>query len=226
MWHFRRIAARTGGVARRPRSRKGRARASRHVELRDQLRASGHRFSSECDTEVLLRAYEEWGVACLERLNGMFAFAIWDGDRQELFCARDRFGEKPFHYIVDKNADFFAFGSEIKSFVRAGLIRAAFDDRAVYRYLRFGEQAGAVQTIWKNVQRLPPAHFMRVRLRGGSVQLETHRYVADGLSAAYSPSLLHYYERPSRCSFLMSTATSAPIGERDVAGATKVGTVA
>ncbi|HEX7781113.1 MAG TPA: hypothetical protein VF424_17820, partial [Vicinamibacterales bacterium] len=71
-----------------------------YKELAWELRSRGHRFASTGDTEVLLHAYLEWGSGCLERLNGMFAFAVWDRRRGELFCARDRFGVKPFYYTV------------------------------------------------------------------------------------------------------------------------------
>ncbi|MGH7730186.1 MAG: asparagine synthase (glutamine-hydrolyzing) [Candidatus Eiseniibacteriota bacterium] len=81
-----------------------------HVELREELASLGARFTSASDTEVILAAYLRWGPDCLERMNGMFAFAIWDGRRRELFCARDRFGVKPFYYQWDGRS--FAFASE------------------------------------------------------------------------------------------------------------------
>src|SRR5688572_12577037 len=82
-------------------------------ELRRELETAGHAFRSHTDTEVVLRAYDEWGPACLERFNGMFALAIWDGRRRELFLARDRYGIKPLYY-GEAGSDFL-FGSEIKS---------------------------------------------------------------------------------------------------------------
>ena len=80
------------------------------------LEARGHRFHSKTDTEVVVHAYEEWGPACVERFNGMFAFAIWDQRKRELFLARDRFGIKPLYYAqVDGR---FLFASEVKSLLR------------------------------------------------------------------------------------------------------------
>ena len=69
-----------------------------YIELREELILKGHRFHSKSDSEVILHAYEEWEDGCLERFNGMWAFAIWDGKRERLFCARDRLGIKPFYY--------------------------------------------------------------------------------------------------------------------------------
>ena len=86
-----------------------------HVELRRELEALGERFQGTSDTEVILAAYRRWGARSLERLNGMFAFAIWDPERRELFCARDRFGVKPFYYQFDGRR--FAFASEPKALV-------------------------------------------------------------------------------------------------------------
>ena len=84
-----------------------------YLELREELIAKGHRFHSHSDTEVILHAYEEWGADCLPRFNGMWAFAILDEKKGELFCARDRFGIKPFYYTVVDGS--FLFASEIKA---------------------------------------------------------------------------------------------------------------
>ncbi|MCX6696125.1 MAG: asparagine synthetase B, partial [Methanoregula sp.] len=83
------------------------------LELRKELITKGHRFHSKSDSEVILHAYEEWGAGCLTRFNGMWAFALWDAKRQELFCARDRFGIKPFYYTEAGGT--FLFASEIKA---------------------------------------------------------------------------------------------------------------
>ena len=83
-------------------------------ELRQELEGRGHRFHTATDTEVVLHAYEEWGDRCVERFNGMWAIALWDGRRERLFCSRDRFGVKPFYYRFDDGR--FVFASELKAF--------------------------------------------------------------------------------------------------------------
>lgn len=147
-----------------------------YLELMAQLQALGHRFHSKCDTEVLLRAYEEWGPACLERLNGMFAFAIWDERHQQLFAGRDRFGEKPFHYAWNPDAGWFAFASEIKALLALPGVDATRDERALYRFLAFRELAGLEQTLWRGVRRLPRAHQLHLSLDGERLTLSTRRY--------------------------------------------------
>ncbi len=147
-----------------------------YVELREELRARGHDFRSTGDTEVLLRAFAEWGPSCVDRLNGMFAFAVWDRARQALFCARDRFGEKPFYYTLDPTARRFAFASEAKGLIAAGLQTADLDPRAVYRYFRFGDQAGAEATIWRGIRRLPPGHTLTVKVERERLDLQIRRY--------------------------------------------------
>ncbi|MDE7372002.1 MAG: hypothetical protein K2N07_09765, partial [Desulfovibrio sp.] len=82
-------------------------------ELRRELEAGGARFGTDSDTEVVLEAYAAWGESCLERLEGMFAFAVWDGPRRRLFCARDRFGKKPFFYTLQNGV--FCFASELSA---------------------------------------------------------------------------------------------------------------
>ena len=103
-----------------------------YIELRDELAASGVRFRSHSDTEVLLQAYARWGPECLSRLNGMFAFAIWDAQRQELFLARDRFGEKPLFHTTFRTG--FAFASEMKALFAHPDIRPEIDQNRLADY--------------------------------------------------------------------------------------------
>ena len=145
-----------------------------YVELRRSLCSRGHRFSSESDTEVLLASYQEFGASCLEHLEGMFAFAIWDSRDQKLFCARDRFGEKPFHYVYEPGR-VFAFASEMKSLFRWGSGRVVRPAR-LYDYLAYGlledaRDKGA--TFFEGIRRLPAAHALTVDARSG---LRVDRY--------------------------------------------------
>ncbi len=147
-----------------------------YVELMTELESLGHRFRSRSDTEVILRAYEQWGEACLDRFNGMFAFAIWDERKRELFAARDRFGEKPFHYWWNPQNGFFAFASEIKSLLALAEIDDSIDDRALYRFINFQEFAGSEQTFWRGIKRLPHAHYLKLRWPGDGFDLTVRRY--------------------------------------------------
>jgi len=130
-------------------------------ELRDELLRLGYRFETSGDTEVILVAYQAWGVECLQRFRGMFAFSIWDEEKRELFLARDRFGIKPLCMYRDEWG--FAFSSEIQAFKAMG---KGFDKslslEALDLYLYYG-YIPAPQSIFKNVYKLPPAHYCLLR---------------------------------------------------------------
>jgi asparagine synthase (glutamine-hydrolysing) len=126
-------------------------------ELRVQLEGLGHRFASDCDTEVLLRAYLQWGKACVPRFNGMFSFAIWDGE--VLFCARDRLGIKPFFYVEDGAG--FEFASEIKALLHKPERRKP-RLRTLVRFLGEGLTDDEWETFFETVSVLPPAHTLTV----------------------------------------------------------------
>jgi asparagine synthase (glutamine-hydrolysing) len=128
-------------------------------ELRSTLEARGVRFASNTDTEVILKLYETDGPAMLDRLNGMFAFAIWDSARRTLFCARDRLGVKPFYYAIDDGA--FLFASEEKALFAAGA-RAEFDPTTWEELLCFRYVAGE-RTPYVGVRRLLPGHYLTWR---------------------------------------------------------------
>jgi asparagine synthase (glutamine-hydrolysing) len=130
-----------------------------YLELREELRAKGHRFRSETDTEVILAGYREWGDRCVERFNGMWAFAIWDRARRALFCSRDRLGIKPFYYRV--TSETFAFASE-PWVLGSREARPA----AVRDYLEQGYVDAEDETFFAGVFRLPPAHSLTVTADG------------------------------------------------------------
>jgi asparagine synthase (glutamine-hydrolysing) len=126
-------------------------------ELRQELMDRGHMFRSRCDTEVVVHLYEELGVKCLDRLNGMFAFALWDAKKKLLFLARDRVGKKPLHYSI-VNGDLF-FASEIKALIRHPMIDRALDVKALSKYLAF-EYVPAPHSIFTAVKKLEPGHYL------------------------------------------------------------------
>ena len=119
---------------------------------------SNYSYRGTSDTEVILAIYQAKGKELLDELPGMFAFAIWDEEKQELFCARDRFGEKPFYYAIGKNGDFI-FASEIKGILASGLIVPEVNQEALHHFLHYG-YVSTYQSIYSNIQTLPPAHYL------------------------------------------------------------------
>jgi len=134
-----------------------------YQSLRPALESAGHRFKSRTDTEVIIHAYEEYGEACLDHLDGMFAFALWDSKTRSLFVARDRFGIKPLHYSADRTG--FYFGSEIKAILRHPGIPRAIDHQALSDFLTF-MQVPAPRTIYGSVKKLLPGHALQIGQNG------------------------------------------------------------
>lgn len=135
-----------------------------YIELREELVKKGHVFKSQSDTEVVLHAFEEWGEGALNRFNGMWAFAIWDTQKQELFVSRDRFGIKPFYFYHDKNV--FIFASEIKALLLDKRISRQPNDQAIYEYLisGYGYMDMAEYTFFKDIYKIKPGHYVRLNL--------------------------------------------------------------
>jgi len=143
-----------------------------HRELRTELEQTGVHFTTRTDTEVLLQAYRHWGEDCLARIQGMFAFAIWDRRVARLFCARDRLGIKPFYYATP--AGCFVFASEIKSLLAFPGLTAVADDDAVFDYLVHGNCDYGERTVFRGVKALPAAHALTVDY--GTGQVHVRRY--------------------------------------------------
>jgi asparagine synthase (glutamine-hydrolysing) len=127
-------------------------------EVQEALAAAGRPIETDSDTEVLLQAYLVWGDKCLERLNGMFAFAIYDGRTQSVFAARDRFGEKPI-YVLERNGTLF-LASELKALLDAGLVDKRLDPVALYNYFTSGYVMGP-RSVFRGVRRLQPGHWLK-----------------------------------------------------------------
>ena len=128
-----------------------------HADLRPELEAAGHVYRTRCDTETIVHAYERWGDACVERFRGMFAFALWDAPRRRLILARDRLGIKPLYWTMRHGR--LIFGSEIKSILASGLVRAEANERAVPELLGTRYVSGS-ETLFTGVHRLLPGHVL------------------------------------------------------------------
>jgi len=126
-----------------------------YKEIRKELSIAGVKFTSQCDTEVLLKAYEHWGSECLSRLNGQFAFAVFDKEKNKLFAARDRIGVKPFYYTEVNST--LLFSSEIKSLLVSNLVEKEPDYYALNNPTRYQISP---YTGFKDIFKLPPGHFL------------------------------------------------------------------
>jgi asparagine synthase (glutamine-hydrolysing) len=136
-------------------------------ELRAELEASGIRFHTHTDTEVVLEAYRAWGESCLQRFNGMFAFVIWDRAKQQLFAARDRFGVKPFYWYRD--ADVFCFASEQKALRKNKLVKTALRMEAVSDYFAGSEIEYGPESFFANIKELFPGCALRFDLQNNEL---------------------------------------------------------
>jgi asparagine synthase (glutamine-hydrolysing) len=139
-------------------------------EVKKALEARGHRFHTDCDTEVVLHAYEEYGADCPKHLRGMFAFAVWDERRRELFVARDRVGKKPLLYA--KTPDSFVFGSEFSALLLHPSVGREVDRGAIHDYLSF-MCVPAPLTAYKDIRKLEPGHSLTLKASG---EIKTERY--------------------------------------------------
>jgi asparagine synthase (glutamine-hydrolysing) len=138
-------------------------------ELRIELEKSGHRFASHSDTEVIVHLYEEFGADCVDKLRGMFAFALYDERRRKLLLARDRFGKKPLHYALV--GDRLLFGSEIKSILAVAPELASVNNEAILQYLYFGYVPDPL-TSFLPIQKLPPGHLLE--FEAGKIQVRQY----------------------------------------------------
>jgi asparagine synthase (glutamine-hydrolysing) len=144
-----------------------------HASLRPGLEAAGHRYTNRSDTETILHAYEEYGAGCVEKLRGMFGFAIWDKVRRRLFLARDRLGKKPVYYFW--NGRLLVFGSEIKALLAHPKISAEFDESLLPEYLSFGYTSDD-RTMFRGIRKLMPGHHLTLDLNSPSPAPDIRQY--------------------------------------------------
>ncbi len=134
-----------------------------YLELARYLRTKGYKFKTKCDTEVIVYAYQEWGESCVDHFIGMFAFAIWDENKRQLFCARDRLGIKPFYYT--QAYDSFAFASEIKALLKVPGVKAQVNPTELTNYLTFQARSGE-ETLFDGIYQLQPGYTLTLQPGG------------------------------------------------------------
>jgi asparagine synthase (glutamine-hydrolysing) len=139
-----------------------------YLELKRQLEASGHRFQTHSDTEVILESYREWGPDCISKLNGMFAFALYDRQRNSVLLARDRVGEKPLFYLLADGK--LAFASELKALMADPDLKPTLELRSLEYYFAYGYVPGN-RCLLKGVQKLPPAHALSFDVNSGQSKI-------------------------------------------------------
>ena len=149
-----------------------------YIELRDELKHIGHTFVTQTDTEVILEAYKEWGFECLQKFNGMFSFALLDKKNNQLFCARDRVGVKPFYY--SNTNDVFAFASEYKAFIKSKLVSFEINEVQQFDFIVNGNLENTEQSLFKGIHELKPSHYL-------VYNLTTHNF-----------QIINYYTLPTR----------------------------
>jgi asparagine synthase (glutamine-hydrolysing) len=155
-------------------------------EIKNELLKDGYTFKSDSDTEVLLAAYMQWGRECLNRFNGMFAFAVYDSLEQTLFIARDRFGIKPLYFYNDKNG--FVIASEIKQIPEFSFYSPSVNKKQLYYYLNFGDFSFSPETMWNDIFEIEGGHCTLIDLKnwrpGNKIQIEKwynipHDFISD-----------------------------------------------
>ncbi len=165
-------------------------------ELRPELEAMGFRFRTHSDTEVILHAWQAWGSDCVQRLRGMFAFAIWDQKRRHLFLARDRLGSKPLYYALLPNGHF-VFGSELKALLPHPRLPRTRDPLAIEDYFAYG-YIPEPRTIYSEVRKLPPGHTLLIE-KGQTTLPRTSQYwdvsFRDNGSASQADAELELIDR-------------------------------
>lgn len=181
-----------------------------YPELQADLKRRGHRFKTQCDTEVILHLYEEYGPDCLKYLNGQFAIAIWDRRNQQLFIARDRLGVRPLFYTVANGQ--LVFGSEIKTLLAHPAVSADLDPAALAQVFAFWA-AQPPNTVFQNIQTLPPGHYLMAR--SGQLTIQPYwelDFTVDAESTRTPEDYLAEFEQLLIDATLVRLRADVPVG--------------
>ena len=182
-----------------------------HADYRESLEAKGHVYQTHCDTETILHLYEEHGASCVDYLRGMFAFAIWDQRKQELFIARDRLGVKPLYYLHRDDGSLF-FGSEIKTLLEAGALRPEINYAVLSDYLANHASSGE-ETLFRGVKRLLPGHLLT--WRDGEVTIRRYwdvEFSKDGADTRDDQTYIQQWSDLFRESVRLRLMADVPLG--------------
>jgi asparagine synthase (glutamine-hydrolysing) len=183
-----------------------------YLELRSELKSGGCRFRSNTDSEVVFQAFLEWGPACLRRFNGMWAFAIYDSATGDLFCARDRFGIKPFYLAVERGR--FAFASEIKQLLALPWVSPAANTDRLGDFFLWGFETHTDQTFFEHVRSMPAAHYVRLTRDGlerGRVEAQRYWAPSPGMGISDSHAISEFRDLLSD-SVRLRLRSDVPIG--------------
>ncbi len=148
-----------------------------YLELKTELKNKGHHFITQTDTEVVIAAYKEWGTNCLQKFNGMWAFALYDKVKQHVFCARDRVGVKPFYYINTNQT--FAFSSEQKALLKSKLISFEINEPQQFDFIINGNLETTEQSLFKGIFELQPSHYLLYNLKEQSFDLKNYYSISE-----------------------------------------------
>jgi len=162
-----------------------------YLELKEELTEKGYKFNTNTDTEVVINSYKEWGKECVNRFNGMWAFAIWDSGEKKLFCSRDRFGIKPFYYNY-KNGTLI-FGSEIKSILESRIVKPEPDNDTIHDYLVEGKLCHNENTFFKDIKRLLPGTNLTIT-QDGDLQFEKYWFYSENKNHGNSSQESEFYQ--------------------------------
>jgi asparagine synthase (glutamine-hydrolysing) len=184
-----------------------------YAEIKTKLEAKGHLFTSHSDTEVILHAYKEWGSACLQHFIGMFAFAIYDEEKQKLFACRDRAGVKPFYYYWQNGL--FLFASELKAIMQHPGYRKTINTNAVAAYMQYG-YVPTPQCIFENTFKLNAGHFLEIELANPAIKPQQYWNVYDSYNKPILnidlPTAIDETENLLKSAFEYRMVSDVPVG--------------
>ena len=181
-----------------------------YIEIREELKSKGFRFRSSTDTEVVLNSFIEWGETCLEKFNGMWAFAIYDREKKKLFCSRDRYGVKPFYYYADNEQ--FIFASEIPSILSILKRRLKPNNKAIFDYLVFNRTDQTGETFFEGIKKLQHSSILAVSSQPSAISIKRWYELRSRVSLAEPFNSAEEYRELFSSSVGLRLRSDVPVG--------------